>query len=437
MSASTQLPAYPFLSVIASQLDISQALPGYTPTASTEWDVPAAEQQHAFSLVNKKSGTRWLSLTVTSRAASNTDPPTFFQGGDVSGACRLDLDTEEVVDDITITLYGRLDILSHSSSNFLQIRRTLFSAAEQEPQSSRGHGKRGRLNHQHEWTYSFRFPKGVSVMPPIAMDERLERQNYRLPPSFFDAQIGIDVQYLLVVRVNRAGLRAGSKLVVPIRYIPLARPCAPTILRQLAYRQNAPVVGPEDDPDGWKTLESITVEGTLFKTFKTSASYRLSISRPLTYTRGTSIHLHVSVDSANEQLLDLLTPQSMHLVLRQRIAFGETAQTARFSRRLSEKTTLRIHERATASWWHNPGYQQSGTMKTFTGELLIPEELAPATQILHYAHEYEIALYPPSAVGFRPQTSPNQVLLSESIAIVTAFAQGPHPRSYVPPEYKE
>lgn len=102
MSASTQL----FLSATASQLDVSQALPSYTPTASTEWDVPAAKQQHAFSLVNKKSGTQWLSLTVTSRAASNTDPPTFFQGGDVSGTCRLNLDTEEVVDDITITVSG-------------------------------------------------------------------------------------------------------------------------------------------------------------------------------------------------------------------------------------------------------------------------------------------------------------------------------------------
>lgn len=48
-------------------------------------------------------------------------------------------------------------------------------------------------------------------MSPIAMDERLERKNYRLPPSFSDAQTGIDVQYSLVVRVNRAGLRAGSK----------------------------------------------------------------------------------------------------------------------------------------------------------------------------------------------------------------------------------
>lgn len=67
----------------------------------------------------------------------------------------------------------------------------------------------------------------------------------------------------------------GSRLVVPIRYMPLARPCAPTIMRQLAYLQNAPVVGPEDDPDGWKTLEPIAVEGTVFKTLKTSASCRV------------------------------------------------------------------------------------------------------------------------------------------------------------------
>ncbi|KAI0749321.1 hypothetical protein C8Q80DRAFT_1218531 [Daedaleopsis nitida] len=410
------------------------SLPRYTRTSNTEWDIPPAEQEHVFSLHAKKTGARWLTLTVTSRAASKADTPTFYQGGNITGNLRLELDREESMDEISIALYGRLDIFSHSSCNFLYMSRILYSAAESPPDSPKP-SRRGRLSGRHEWPYSFRLPKGISILTSITTDGHAERQTYRLPPGFSDAQSDVHVQYSLVVRVDRGGFRASRKLVVPIQYVPLARPSAPTILRQLAYQQNTALAGLDDDPDGWKTLGPVRVKGLLFKTVEAEAVLQLAVSRPLTYARGGPIHLLISISSANEQFFDLINPQSVHLALVQRITFGQGPHTTRFSRRLSETTTVKAFERAAASWWRPAGPQQPARAKTFAGEILTPEDLVPPSQIMHYGHEYELVLYPLSAVGFSPSSPARKALLSEPVTIVTAFAQGPRPKSYLPPEY--
>lgn len=173
--------------------------------------------------------------------------------------------------------------------------RTLFSAAAQNSLPSLL--RRVKLSAgQHEWPYSFHLPKGVSILSSVDMEGQSQRQTYRLPPSFSDLQSNVHVEYSLVVRVSRGGFRSGGKcaflccrerwrlltdtcrLVVPFKYVPLARPSAPTILRQLAYQQNTPVVGPFGDPAGWKTLEAVTVDGMLFKMVAVTAHCRVSSS---------------------------------------------------------------------------------------------------------------------------------------------------------------
>lgn len=58
---------------------------------------------------------------------------------------------------------------------------------------------------------------------------------------------------------------------MPLNYVPLARPSPPTILRQLAYQQNASIIGPDGDPEGWKTYEPVKIEGVLFKKISVEA----------------------------------------------------------------------------------------------------------------------------------------------------------------------
>ncbi|KAI0649180.1 hypothetical protein C8Q79DRAFT_496480 [Trametes meyenii] len=431
MSLPTYQPDY----AVSSQVDLPR-LPVYSQATETLWDVPPTVQEHRYHLTAKKTGAQWLVLTMKSRATSPTEAPTFYQGANIAGNLSMQLDKEESIDEVTLSLYGRLSIFSHSTSNFFYSSKTLYSAAERslETDSPVSFLKRGRLKGSYEWSFSFRLPKGVSILSSIAIHgDASERENYHLPPSFSDDQANVHVQYSLVARVSRGGFKAGSKLTIPLAYIPLARPTPPSILRQLAYQESHPLVGPDGDPDGWKALAPVTVKGILFKTVPVEAECR--ISRPLSYTRGGPIHLLISIKCNNKQLYDLLTTQSVHFSLLQRITFGEALQRTRFSERLAPQITIKTLERAVASWWRDLSAGECGSTKTFAGELLVPNDLTPACRILHYGHEYELAFYGLSAVGFMQNPLPKKPLLTEPVGVVTAFAQAPRPRSYVPPEY--
>lgn len=49
-----------------------------------------------------------------------------------------------------------------------------------------------------------------------------------------------------------------------IAYVPITRPTPPSPLRQLAYQENSPLLGPEADPQGWEQLTPFVVRGTVF-----------------------------------------------------------------------------------------------------------------------------------------------------------------------------
>ena len=91
---------------------------------------------------------------------------------------------------------------------------SIYSASDKSPgnpESSSAVARRGRLQGRYDWPYSFRLPKGVSILSSITTAGEAERRSYRLPPSFSDKESNVDVQYSLVVRVDRGGLRKGSK----------------------------------------------------------------------------------------------------------------------------------------------------------------------------------------------------------------------------------
>lgn len=99
------LPEYRSSSAAASQLDIDQsALPGYSRTTMTVWDVPPAEQEHQYHLTDKKTGAQWLTMTVMSRASSASEQPTFYQGANIAGSLKLDLEKEVLVDEVTLAV---------------------------------------------------------------------------------------------------------------------------------------------------------------------------------------------------------------------------------------------------------------------------------------------------------------------------------------------
>ena len=49
------------------------------------------------------------------------------------------------------------------------------------------------------------------------------------------------------------------------------------MLRQIAYNENTLLPGPEADPEGWKTLQTVVTRGTLFTTRYIVAKCKVSL----------------------------------------------------------------------------------------------------------------------------------------------------------------
>lgn len=67
-----------------------------------------------------------------------------------------------------------------------------------------------------------------------------------------------------------------SRIPVPFGYIPITRPGPFSTLRQLSYAENAPLLGPTVDVDGWHRVNPITVQGILFN--HRNVSFRCTVS---------------------------------------------------------------------------------------------------------------------------------------------------------------
>ena len=98
-------------------------------------------------------------------------------------------------------------------------------------------------------------------------------------------------------------------------YVPLIRPDAPSLLRQLAYQANSPLLGPGADPDGRHQVPSSTVKGTVFKDREVQVScvvrklYFKSITEPNPlpgFTRKASMLIFLLVESLDQWQLALL-----------------------------------------------------------------------------------------------------------------------------------
>lgn len=49
-----------------------------------------------------------------------------------------------------------------------------------------------------------------------------------------------------------------------ISYVAIFKPPPPSMVRQLAYQEKSPLIGPSRDPEGWHTLEPVTIRGMAF-----------------------------------------------------------------------------------------------------------------------------------------------------------------------------
>ncbi|KAF9461996.1 hypothetical protein BDZ94DRAFT_1126652, partial [Collybia nuda] len=394
--------------------------------------------EHDFYLKNGKKA--WASLNVLSSAPSTTNAPKFYSGDDIAGSLSLDLESNQYIQAIKLTILGRI-ITSHNedgSFTFLDESAILWSKAMGDPRvtvEQTGDKKfDGRLIGQYSWPFSFKFPTQATLSSGgFAAPHHV----FKMPQSFREKETSATIQYDLVLHISRGKLRADQRIQTPIIYVPKIVPDPPSIPRQLAYRDNSPLPGPGSDPDGWFSLPSTIIYGEIYERHGIPVEYNLSLARPLCYTRGTVIPCSLTIRCVDTQVLDLLSsPRAINARLQRRIKYFQSNVRQAAKRRSSTTGAIQhdVEETkiTTAKWWSPPKDSLlDGDERRVEGELHLPRDLQPSSDFAHFIVEvsYSVDLVKFNCPVF-VQAEPREILASQIVTIATFPTPGPMPRAY-------
>ncbi|EJD06848.1 uncharacterized protein FOMMEDRAFT_17310 [Fomitiporia mediterranea MF3/22] len=287
--------------------------------------------EHVYSLYDSRNAP-WATLKLISNVASPRFLPAYFQGQTLHGALELDLRKPESILGISITISGTIIAANAPEPRiFWELSRDLWNTSMGDPRTSaqstgqdstpqvalkqsKAKGKSSyKLVGKYSWPFAIPLPSECTVtwgskLPPVTLP---------LPPSFSEKGASQFINYEIIVRIRRGPLRIDSKLGTQLGFAPRTRAPAPSLLRQLAYQENRPLVGPEGDPHGWTVLPPILVRGKIFGARFVEAVCTFALALPLSYSRGQPVPLMLTVSCNDSQALDLVfTPQntSVHLI---------------------------------------------------------------------------------------------------------------------------
>jgi len=238
-------------------------------------------------------------------------------------------------------------------------------------------------------------------------------------------------------------------------YLPITRAEPPSPLRQLAYSEGTDIVGPDGDPEGWKTLPPVKITGTLFDTRQVDVDCALSIANPTTYARGSMIPVVITLTSQDEQALDVLSaPTAIRLYLLRIRTLGPFATDDTVVQRSDKVFYDQIVK---AVWWNSRevadmpkpedrAVDDSGKAslpptdlelgkRTLNGEIRLNSTLKPSFVFPRFSLRYHLALQPFDSPGFVSSSKGHEYLHQEPVVITTLNAPGVMPRSLAPPGY--
>ncbi|KAF7424449.1 hypothetical protein PC9H_009756 [Pleurotus ostreatus] len=391
-------------------------------------------KEFTYDSKNRK-GRSWLSLTLKGDTLLSKHTPTIAEGSGLSGSVSLNLESSEAIQAVSISVIGQIITGANpgESFTFLEIPVTLWSKAlgEANPAGDIRQESSGKLLGTYSWPFHVDIPKQVTL--PIGSYG--SSQTYTLPQTFLERHTRAGIKYDVIVRISRGKLRVNSKLTATFGYLPIIRPMAPSPLRQLAYQENSPILGPEADPEGWHTVPSTWVKGNVFGKRSVSIHCTLSLAKPLCYTRGTAIPCFLDLQSADGQALGLLSsPNAVVLRLRRRVKYRDNNLTTKLEVGIDTKDIVTDSE--SAVWW--PSREGDTTMdsprRCLAGEIHLNKILKPTTAIANFSIEYAVVLFSFDAPAFT-STGPDTLLI-QPVEVATAYAPGPRPRIYSPPNYQ-
>jgi len=391
--------------------------------AITQISPPRDRCQHTYELMNGRNKP-WAKLTLDSSARSSQQIPTFFEDEPIAGSVVLNLDKEDSITAVSISIKGKIITGSGTGDacSFLSYSHPLWSKAMGNPRSPSDARHSGKLVGTYSWPFSIALPKKVALeaTPGSPM------QSYRLPQTFVERYTRVSIQYELVVNITRTKLRADSNLSTAFAFIPCTKPEAPSMLRQLAYRENSPLLPPETDPEGWRALPSVTIRGSVFTSRNVNVKGTLFLANPLSYTRGSVIPLFLTLSSSDAQALDLLTSSKAASVrLVRRVKYIMQGAEWRES----------VEQLENAVWW--PANDGGGDRhnRRMCGEIRLVKDLKPSCLFGHFSLEYSVVIMPFHTSGFVSANRMDEPLSKAPVEITTLYARGPKPKAYAPPSY--
>ncbi|KAJ7220985.1 hypothetical protein C8J57DRAFT_1198680 [Mycena rebaudengoi] len=381
---------------------------------STETDTRLVE--HVFSLSDQR-GKRWGTLLLKSSARTSRSSPVFHQDDLIQGSFELENEKGDALRKITVTVKGSIvsGTMVDDTKTFLDLSVCLWSRKTSAPRTG-----------DCVWPFSIQLPHDAYS----ASGARAS-----LPETFLERHTRVTVLYEISVHASRSLFlfRADNNFSTRFRYIPRTRPSSPSVLRQLAYRENQSLPGPYEDPAGWETSPTEMAHGSIFRTRQTVIQCTMSLAKPLTYTRGSVIPCWITLESGDLEALDLCSrPDALAVNLRRCVRY----QTTSLVSIQDVASTQSFVDCAVATWWTKD--EADGTDATYRrnleGEIRLPIELISSCAMDQFSVSYIVVMSPFNALAFTPASS--RPIISVPVEIVTMYAaSGPRPLIYAPPAY--
>ncbi|KAG2013075.1 hypothetical protein CC2G_010013 [Coprinopsis cinerea AmutBmut pab1-1] len=434
-------------------------------------------QEHEFHITSdsENDGRPWATMRLFTRSSTGSSQkshyPRYFGGDAIAGTVELDLDKSQTINSITLTLKGRFMTRSvgQGSHTFLNQTFTVWNKNVGEPRSavpssldiasSKKNKFNAKLQGKYEWPFSFPFPTEICL--PLKGGDK-KQLIVQTPQTFLERTIIANIQYDLVMTITHGLFRPNSKLATIITYTPSVTPPPPSLLRQQAYQHGGFLLPPSEDPQGWHTFPSQPFSAQM-NSQHVDLLYSLSLTTPLSYTRGTVLPCFLKLHStihAPINLASLLMDSSnpfLSLVLYRKVAHLEdslqapTRSSSPFPGHTSTQTGIITSLQAvgTAVWWRPPSNAGRTTSENqvcyLEGEIHLSEDLQPTTQAGFFSVEYFVTLMastsPTDSVSLRRSSGgfTSQGLRAVSdllcpVQIATFHMTGPLPTPFTPPK---
>ncbi|KAF8125389.1 hypothetical protein K438DRAFT_1892042 [Mycena galopus ATCC 62051] len=369
--------------------------------------IQLVELREFTSEIPTRDGTPWAISTIQGDRRLSKTMPTVLEGSNLVGSVKFLLQRSESIHAVCILIRGELLKSRDGAATipFFKSKHTLWPVEGTSQVSTKF--KKGDYN----WPFSLSIPATFVK----------EGKTFRLPQFFSDRLAIFRIQYVAELRVVRGKLRPDDQVARTFEYFSMQQPGPPSALRQLAYQENSPLLGPTADREGW-TSQSASVKGNLFSSHQIELKFMFSLATPLSYTRRTCIPCALTIDTEDAHAFDLLTTPAACMVYLERN-----------SRRTNEKSewTQTIEPCGRAVFHPSTEGTPDYSARRLMGELHLRADLQPSFAIFGFRVEYAVVVFPFQAAGFKPLDS--GPVLRQEVEIVTRYAPGPRQKMYTEP----